>query len=213
MRSPFTNYIVADLETSGLPSSSKRAFYDIAITEIALVAVNQDLEIVEEASWLVKPHKEDLIWEKGAEIGTGISKQMCETQGIDFNTVMREVMAFFKRYKVGSSLPVIVGHNVIKFDIPFIINAFEFIKEDLSKFINDEVEDTLKWGRMCWTESNNYKLGTCCENANITLKDAHRALVDTRANALLWIYFMKNLRGLNAVAQKEEKKFRQTFEM
>lgn len=214
MLSPYQNFIICDFETGGLPSKTKKAVYDVAVTEIALVAINSKLEIVEQASWLVKPYKEGLEYNPAAAAASGITKQMTEEQGEDIFFVQKEIVKFLKKYKQGSSLPVMGGHNFIKFDSEFMLNLFEFCKDDLLKYVNNDPEDTIKWSRLMWPESTNYKLGTCCENAGITLTNAHRALSDTVATAELFIYFMKNLRGINSSTSKtEEVKFRHTFEI
>lgn len=215
MKSPFTNFIVIDVETGGLPNKDKKAVFDIALTEIAFVSVNKDLEIANSQCWLIKPYKEGLVYDKVAEMVSGISKQMCEEKGIDISIVVKEMIAFFKKCKEGSSLPVVLGHNFLRFDAAFMTNCFEFCKENLFKYVNEEAEDTIKWSRLCWPESANYKLGTCCSNAGISLQDAHRAGTDTEATARLWIYFMKNLRGKNIPINSIEapKRFRDTFEL
>jgi DNA polymerase III alpha subunit (gram-positive type) len=214
MKSPYCNYISCDVETGGLINSKKLAVYDIALTEIALVAINDSLEIVEQKSWLIKPYSNDLEYNEEAAKVSGITKEMCVKQGQDIKIVCKEAIDFLKKYKKGTSLPIIFGHNFVNFDSEFISNMFELCKEDLMKYVNPVPEDTMKWARLCWTESTNYKLGTCCENAGITLVDAHRALTDTISTAKLWIYFMKNLRGLNTnINNKEEKRFRNGFEL
>lgn len=213
MKSPYSNFVVIDIESGGLPNATKRAVYNIALTEVAFVVVSANLEVVEEKSWLIKPYKEDLIYDKGAEIASGISRAMVEKDGMDIQTAVAEQKAILKKYKDGSALPVVLGHNFVKFDSEFMINSFEFCKEDILKYVNSEPEDTLKWSRLRWPESNNYKLGTCCENAGITLIDAHRALNDTRVTAQLWIHFMKNLRGENTKQLEPTKRFRANFEL
>ena len=214
IKSPYQNYIVTDCETGGLPGKTSAAFDDIALTEIAIVVVNSKLEQVEEFSWLIKPYKEDLIYSKGAEIASGISKEMCEKQGEDLQKVFLEIKQVFNKYKDGRSLPVILGHNFVNFDSNFFINMFRFFKDDLTKYVNNEPEDTIKWARLMWPESLNYKLGTCVERAGITLTNAHRALSDTKATAELWIHFMKNLRGLSVTSvENQPKKFRESFEL
>lgn len=213
MLSPYANFIVVDCETGGLPNKNSKAVYDVALTEIACVAINSSLEIVDQQSWMVKPYKDGLEYNPKAAEASGITKQMVEEQGEDIFGVQKEVVKFLKKYKQGSSLPVILGHNFIKFDSEFMLNLFEFCKDDLLKYVNSEPEDTIKWARLMWPESTNYKLGTCCENAGITLINAHRALTDTIATAQLWIHFMKNLRGQGNSLEKEEKKFRHTFEI
>jgi len=197
MDSPYQNFIVIDVETGGLPSKIKKAVFDIALTEIALVVVSKELEIIDQYSWLIKPYKEGLVYSQEAAVTSGITKEMVEEQGEDLKEVCMKVIDVFKKYKVGTKLPVLLGHNFIKFDSEFMLNMFEFCKFDLMKYVNPEPEDTIKWSRLAWVESVNYKLGTCCENANITLQDAHRALSDTIATAKLWIEFMKRLRGMS----------------
>lgn len=213
MDSPYKNYVVLDFETGGLPSKDKKAFTDIAATELALVIVSDDLQITDQMVVMFKPYKEGLIYDKGAEMASGISRQMVEQQGLDLPIAFKQITDFLKKHKDGKKLPVMVGHNM-KFDVPFMINMFDFMKDDLAKYVQPEFEDTIKWSRMCWQESTNYKLGTCCQNAGITLQDAHRSLTDTLATAKLWVYFQKNLRGQGqTVIKNEAKRFRDTFEL
>lgn len=214
MKSPYTNFIAIDVETGGLLSAGKKAVIDVALTEIALVVVNYELTIVEQCSWLIKPYKDDLIYTSRAEEVSGISKAMCEQSGIDIYDAVKQMIDIFKKYREGRSLPVLFGHNFPDFDSHFVLGAFDFCKENLLKYVHGEPEDTMKWSRYCWCESLNYKLGTCCSNAGITLQDAHRALSDTIATAQLWIYFMKRLRGIGAVTSTiPVQRFRDTFEM
>jgi DNA polymerase III alpha subunit (gram-positive type) len=213
MLSKYGNFVSCDVETGGLLTATKKAIFDVALTEVALVAVNESLEITDSKSWLVKPYSDKAEYNKGAEMASGISKQMCEEKGEDIKIIHSEIRTFLKAQKSGNRLPVIFGHNFLNFDAHFMINLFEYCGDDLMKYVQDEPEDTLKWARMRWKESNNYKLGTCCENAGITLIDAHRAGSDTYATAQLWIHFMKNLRGENTKQLEPTKRFRANFEL
>ncbi len=213
MKSKYGNFIGIDTETVGLPNKSKAAFFDVALTEIAMVAVSEDLVIVDKKSWLIKPYKDGLEYSAEAAKISGITKEMCEEKGQDIQLVCKEVIQFLKKYKSESRLPVLFGHNFISFDIPFILNMFEFCKEDLTKYANPEPEDTLKWSRISFKELNNYKLGTVAEACGITMTEAHRALVDAEITAKIWIYFLKNLRGENNKVIKEKSRFRATFEL
>lgn len=214
MDSPYQNFIVIDTETGGLPNKTKKAVFDIALTEIALVVVSKDLEIIDQYSWMIKPYKDDLIYSEEAAKASGITKSMCEEQGLDIKEVCSNVVDIFKKYKVGSKMPVLLGHNFIKFDSEFMINLFDFCKLDLLKYVNPVPEDTIKWSRLAWTESVDYTLGTCCENAGITLQNAHRALTDTVATAKLWIVFMKRLRSSSIVSNEgKTNSFRKKFEL
>lgn len=213
MESPIKGYVIIDTETGGLPNSKSKAFIDIALTEIACVTVNSNLEITNKWSSIIKPYKKGLIYSELAEKVSGLGRKQCEEKGKDVNIVLREFIKELIKAKEVGKLPIFVAHNT-PFDAPFIVNMFEFCKEDLFKYIQDQPEDTLRWSRMLWTESTNYKLGTVCENANITLSDAHHAITDAEATAKLWIYFLKNLRGLGTKIDKsEEKRFRHTFEL
>ena len=103
--------------------------------------------------------------------------------GRDQREVFEEFCDFLSKLSSGRNKPILCGHNIKKFDIPFLQNWFELNKSDMSKFVDmDYPIDTLQWGRLKWVESANFKLGTCCENCNIELNEAHRALFDTRAN-------------------------------
>lgn len=213
MLSRFCKFISCDVETGGLIGKNKRAVFDVALTEIALVVVEEDLSISEQKSWLVKPYSDTAEYNKGAEEASGISKAMCQEQGQDILLVGKEVSEFMKRHKQGNRLPVMVGHNFDDFDSYFLQGLFEWCKLDLMKFVQDGTEDTLKWSRLCWRESVNYKLGMCCQQANITLQNAHRALTDAYSTALLWVYFLKNLRGEGVTTETKKKRFRDTFEL
>ena len=223
MDSKYGCYVICDTETTGIPTKSNRAFYEVGLTEVAFVLVNENLEITEKKSWLIKPYSDKVIWNIEAEKVSGISKSMCEKEGQDIQIVCKEMSEFLHKSrdkgkeKGAFRLPVLVGHNFLSFDLPFLVNAFEFCKLDLSKFVHTEVEDTMKWSRYTFQTSVNYKLGTCCENFGITLAEAHRALPDTIATAKLWIQLMKNLRGKNdnnsSNIDKKEKRFRHGFEL
>lgn len=214
MQSPYSSFIVIDVETGGLPNAKKKAVFDVALTEVAFVVVNKDLEITESKSWLIKPYKEGLKYNPEAAKTSGITKEMCEEQGMDLAIAVKEMIMFLKKHKDGSRLPVVLGHNFVKFDSEFMLNAFEFCKEDLLKYVQPEPEDTLKWARLAWTESTNYKLGTCCENVGITLQDAHRAMTDTVATAKLWVHFLKQLRGQGElITATSSTRYRDGFEL
>ena len=215
MDSKYQRFISIDVETGGLPNKDKRAVFDIALTEVGMVVVSENLEILDTFSILIKPYKEGLIYDKGAEVASGISRQMCEENGEDINIACSKMIEFIKKHKFKGKLPIFVGHNIISFDSEFIINLFEFCEQDLFKYVQGDIEDTIKWARLMFLESTNYKLGTVCQNLDITLQDAHRALVDAESTARVWIKMLKNLRGMNNTTQTtvETHQFRKGFEL
>lgn len=213
MESPYANYIVIDVETGGLLSKTKKAVFDVALTEVAVVAVDKSLNIVGQDSWLIRPYKDDLEYNPGAEEASGISKSMCIQQGEDIKEVYKKFEKFVKKYIVGNKKPIVVGHNLLSFDIYFIENFIEYNKGKLDGLFHHTPEDTIHWCRLKWTESTNFKLGTCCRNAGIELTEAHRALPDTIATAKLWINLMSSLRGVGVTSSRESSSFRERFKV
>ena len=55
--------------------------------------------------------------------------------------------------------------------------------------------DTLEWARLKWFNMPSFALGVVANEVGITLKDAHRAIHDTRANAKFFIKMLSHLRG------------------
>jgi len=205
--------IAMDVETGGLPGGGKLAFVDIALTEIAFAVVDlYDLQIVDKASWLIKPnYKEGLIYSVQAQEVSGINIDMLKEKGVEVMQVFREIKAFLKKYTSGQmSRPVLVGHNIVKFDAAFIENMFIFFGDDLSNYVAG-YEDTMLWAGYKFLESANYKLGTICQNMNIELTQAHRALTDTIATADLFIEFVSFLRASEKKEKEEGNNFRNKF--
>lgn len=198
-------YFVFDLETGGLNP------IEHPVLEIAICVLDSDLNETEEYSSKIKPYGNYTITE-GALKANGLSVEMLNFQGKNCDVVCNKVEALLKKYKNGKNKPILCGHNIKKFDIPFLEEFFKYNKKNLSKYIYEEIIDTLFWSRVKWQESVNYKLGTCCSNADIELVDAHRALSDTRANKDLVKQFIRNLRNDNGQTKSKEERYRNTFE-
>ena len=165
MISPIKNIIVFDTETSGL-SSDKNQLLEIACCPIDIELNN----LKEYESRIIKPYDNREI-NQGALNANGITMQQIE-RGRDQREVFEEFCDYLSKLSSGRNKPILCGHNIKKFDIPFLQNWFALNKGDLSKFVDLETSiDTLDWGRLKWTESTNYKLGTCCENCGIELND------------------------------------------
>lgn len=206
MKTPYNSIIVFDIETGGLNP------IEDAITEIALVALNEDLVIVDEFSTLISPYNANYK-EKALEI-SGITIEMLERDGNHYEAVIEDIKVFLLKHTNGKK-PIFAGHNIDEFDLPFLDNLFSLYDEDLAKYVNLSVTlDTMTLARFKWTELPNYKLGTCCDKLGITLIDSHRALADTKANTELLVQFLKSLRGDNNNNELETgipKRFRQSF--
>lgn len=152
---------------------------------------------------------------------TGISREMIESEGLPYDEAFSEIKEMINRHTVGNSKPIIVGHNIgslprriIKgkevgpdgFDNPFMEILFKDNDDDWFYSINDEIIDTLKWARLKWTELPNFSLGTCANEVGLTLKEAHRALPDTVANAKFFIKMFQHLRGEGSLKSRYKRR-------
>lgn len=141
---------------------------------------------------------------------THISRDMLIEEGAPYEEAFKLTLEMIKRHTIGNSKPIIAGHNIgslprriVKgkekgpdgFDNPFMEKFFLNNKSDFFDVINDKIVDTLKEARMRWYELSGYNLGICANEVGLTLKEAHRALPDTVANAKFYIKLLKNLRG------------------
>ena len=138
----------------------------------------------------------DKTYTKGAFEATHMNKELLLKEGITREAAAIKVEAFFKRYTVGNSKPILAGHNIEKFDNPFLLNFFiqHGIKWD--SIINQTMMiDTLSWARLRFFEAPNFQLGTVANELGVTLKQAHRALPDTIANAKVVQKMFQSFRG------------------
>ena len=140
---------------------------------------------------------------------THMSREMLVNEGLDIKEVIAKVVDLFQRYTVGNAKPILAGHNIKKFDNPFLEKMLAREGHDLYKMICDtQMIDTLEWARLRWFDAPSFSLGVCVNSVGLTLKEAHRALPDTEANAQLLIKMLKGLRG---EGQSEKKYVRRKF--
>ena len=159
-------YVVVDLETTGLDPYKGCEIIEIGITEII------DDKIVKNYSRFVKPKKSIPYFI--TEI-TNITNEMVEgEEGIE------KVLPRFRKY-IGNR--TIIAHNA-KFDLKF-----------LNYYLNELNLETIE-NHICTLEllkksktykGKNKKLETACEYYNIENKNAHRADSDTLATAQLFL--------------------------
>lgn len=158
---------------------------------------------------------------------THIPRELLEEEGIGFEEGFAKVKGFISSHTVGNSKPIIAGHNIGSlprrivrgkekgpdgFDNPFMEKFFLDNDDDFFDCINDKIIDTLKEARIKWFELPGYNLGTCANEVGLTLKEAHRALPDTLANANFLIKMLKNLRGEgNQQSKYKRKKYKFQF--
>lgn len=144
---------------------------------------------------------------------THMTKQMLVSEGKDVDVVVEEIKNLLEKYTSGNNKPILAGHNIKKFDNAFLEKLLLRKEYVLEKLINDtQMIDTLEWARLRWFDSSSYSLGVCCNQVGLTLKEAHRALPDTEANAQLLIKMFQGLRGHGSNESKyERRKFNFNF--
>jgi len=159
-------YVVVDLETTGLDPYKGCEIIEIGITEIL------NNKIVKNYSRFVKPKKE--IPTFITEI-TNITNEM-----VKYEDSIEQVLPRFRKY-IGNR--TIIAHNA-KFDLKF-LNYY------LKKLDLDLIENYICTLELLKKNKNykgkNKKLETACEYYNIENKNAHRADSDTLATAKLFL--------------------------
>ena len=145
---------------------------------------------------------------------THMSKEMLINEGIEQDEAIDLITAFIEKYTIGNAKPILAGHNIKKFDNPFLEKLLRRKGHDIYKMTNDtQMIDTLEWARMRWFELPSFSLGVCVNASGLTLKEAHRALPDTEANAEFLIVMLKGLRsnGSNSEEKYVRRKFKFNF--
>lgn len=155
------DYVVFDLETTGLSSSIDR------IIEIAAVKVRNG-KIVDTFSTLVNP---EMKIPKAASMVNGITDDLVE----DAPKLKNVLEAFL----VFTGNDVLVGHNIHSFDMKFIRKAV--YECSMEEFENDYI-DTLYMARKCIPELSHHRLADVAEHFHISAEGAHRALNDCVIN-------------------------------
>ncbi len=159
-------YVVVDLETTGLDPYAGCEIIEIGITEI------KNNEIVRNYSRLVKPKEK--IPPFITEI-TNITNEMVKNE--------ESIETVLPRFRKFLGERVMIAHNA-KFDLKFL--NYYLRKYDLPIIENHIC--TLEMLKKCKSyKGKNKKLETACNYYNIVNENAHRADSDTRATAELFL--------------------------
>ena len=160
-----------DCETGGLCSVlKKQATLEVALTELAIVAIdNETLEIVDKFSCLFKPYKKDLIYEPKALEVSHITLDMLDEDGIEMKDAFSQIESFIKKHTKGKLKPIMAGHNVIKFDLDFIVGLFELNKKSAEDYFDDFILDTLQLSRLKLIEAPKFNLASCLQTHQIDI--------------------------------------------
>ena len=209
--------IVLDCETGGLDPTKH------AITEIAMLSVDpKGMKEINRWETLIKSYG-DLEYEKDALEVTGISLEDINS-GMDATKVVAIFIKFCEQLTPkgdrGKHKPIIVGHNV-GFDIGFIKRLFEEAGKNLADYVNTtgtEIAhiDTQRLAMVKWYDMKSHKLGKCCERANVTIKNVHRAMADVMLTYQLLVVLLNEPQSSEKTDEKVVKKpintFRKKFE-
>ena len=176
-----SNYVLFDLETTGLSSETD------AIVEISAIKVT-DGEVLDEYSTLVNP---GIHIPYAASSINGITDDMVkDSPSID--QALREFIAF-------SDNLVLVGHNIKNFDLKFIQrDAVNF----LGKPISNDFVDTLIVARRYLPELESHSLESLSYHYHISYDGAHRALVDCHINKQVYDCLAKEIANPSEAAQR-----------
>lgn len=159
-------YIVVDLETTGLNPENGDEIIEIGVSEI------KGNQIKLNYSRLIKP--EGIITTFITNL-TNISNEMVENE-----KSLKEVLPKFREY-IGDR--TIIAHNA-KFDVGFLNYYLELM--GLNKI--DKYICTVEMLKTCKSyKGKNKKLATACEYYGIENLNAHRAYSDTNATAKLFL--------------------------
>lgn len=195
------NYCVLDLETGGFE------FKKHAITEIAYVILNENMEIIHERSMYIKPnYNPNREYIDSALNYTNITLDKLESEGIEAKETYKIMVSDFKKFKLSYNKVILVGQNFAEFDKDFLedfFNQFEAPTEkqnfSLYKHVSKHIEDTMFYSRKKWggVEVENHKLDGICERLGVQLTNAHKAINDVKATAECFKYFYNEIRNNN----------------
>ena len=186
------NYIIFDCETGGLQPVNN------TITQIALLTLDtSSLKELNRWETFVKPYN-DLSIEKVALETTGL-RMSDINEGMDVNSLVNSLIAYFKESSPNGrpeNRPVLVGHNV-QFDMGFLEYAFNQVGKSCFDYVSPTQLDTMAMSKM--VELPSLKLGNCCAEYGIELKNAHSAMPDVVATTELLRHYIKVLRNTDDI--------------
>lgn len=214
MRAPqkINSYVVIDFETGGLDKKNGCHSQVVPVTEFAGLAIDGvTLQEIVRYDNLVKPYDSNLYYDPQAATATGITKQMCEKEGVVLEQLVVEICQLLEEANIHKSKvarPIFVAHNW-PFDRQFIQDIFRRAKVDLSKYVAGAKDafgnfipagiDSIDLAKGCWAEitdtTTKFNLGACCNKAGTDVIDGHRAMNDVIPLTDLLRYFLTRLRS------------------
>lgn len=190
-----SNYCVLDCETGGLDKKKN------PITQFAAIILDgRTLKELDRWETFVKPYDGKVI-EKQALQHTMVSMSDINA-GITKKEFAATAKTWFASHQAKAKIPemgrlVMVGHNVIPFDRPFLDECFAEFGWSCDDYFYPGGIDTLPLAKLVWGVKGDEKinLGACLGYAKLKLTDAHGAMNDVEGNADLLRWFMRKLRA------------------
>ena len=176
-----TAYVVLDVETTGLNTHTDE------IIEIGAVRFENGVEVAE-FSELINPGRP--LPDKIVEI-TGITSAMLRDK-----RTLKDAMPDFAKFCEGA---VLVAHNA-SFDMAFFRRAFALIGMPFEF----TTLDTLALARNQYPNFKSHKLGNICKMLGVSLTNAHRAVHDARATALVLMKMLAEIQAQKNISLLRE---------
>lgn len=212
-----SNYCVLDCETGGLDKTKN------PITQFAAIILDgRTLKELDRWETFVKPYDGKVIEKQAlqhtmvsmSDINAGISKKEFATTA---KAWFGEHQAKAARADMGRL--IMVGHNVLPFDRPFLDECFAEFGWSCDDYFYPGGIDTLPLAKLAFGVKGDEKinLGACLGYAKLKLTDAHGAMNDVEGNADLLRWFMRKLRakkgeGSGSEASEERARGTEFFE-
>lgn len=192
-------YVVYDLETGGM-SEIKNPIMEIAMVPVIYDKQNKCYKKDEEniLSGLVKKYKNLIIEETAMKIN-GITLEDLKKNGNDIKDVLEAIKDLAKELNPTGKdklKPILVGHNIMKFDNRFLQKAFRFYNDNLYNYFSEACIDTYTLSLPMFAGNEqimDHTLGNIIAYTGIEKRKAHRSLDDALMNADLFIAITKLL--------------------
>ena len=172
MKRKNVKYAVVDLEATGTGSSAKIIQVGIVILENGQISQTYQTD--------VNPHE---VLDEHIKQLTGLSDQRL-SQAPDFSQVAREIYELIEG-------AVFVAHNV-KFDANLLAESLFWEGYDL---LSPRV-DTVELAQVFFPTYEKYGLSSICKSLEIPLEQAHTAISDAKATALLFLKIQEKIQSL-----------------